>query len=216
MFVYYLFRELSVRFSLINKLSSTATPYLFYAILSGYNINSKNEISVAIVLCVILCLVCCVIVQPPVYTSHEYYPTSERAVRLSSASASCRRSISLWLKAMYAQVKRRLPGQHTERATTPCNATHTTTNLPHQQEWKYPHSRDGRMDRPVSQDISISLSSSYMLQKPSYHRRCQIPAESAPGLLSMDIFDVLISFLHSLPVLLLLLLRTWIILSFIS
>lgn len=64
MFVYYLFRELSVRFSLINKLSSTATPYLFYAILSGYNINSKNEISVAIVLCVILCLVCCVIVQP--------------------------------------------------------------------------------------------------------------------------------------------------------
>lgn len=42
---------------------------------------------------------------------------SRRAVRLPSASASRRRSISLWLKAMHAQVKRRLPGQRQHPAT---------------------------------------------------------------------------------------------------
>lgn len=72
------------------------------------------------------------------------YPTSELSV---SRQRQSRRSISLWLKAMHAQVKRRLPGQRQHPSLSP-HTSQPSQPPPQNPDWRTPPVR-GRFNLPL-------------------------------------------------------------------
>lgn len=110
--------------------------------------------------------------RPPSPTSPRKYPTSELSV---SRQRQCLRSISLWLKAMHAQVKRRLPGQQRQHPAFPLQPLFPPAT-------PFPHTVLDLTDRQ-------HVTRHFNLQRPS------LPTSPPPA--RLDIFDVLISFRSS-------------------